>query len=53
MEVVIIRYDDLIGIPMLNGCTIIGDKKFSDYGLVPLSSHEVDDICLEVFGYLL
>ena len=47
------RYSDLIGLPLLNGAVIIGNKKFSDYGLVPLSSHEVDDICLEVFGYLL
>lgn len=46
-------YENLNFLPLLNGAVIIGNKKFSDYGLVPLSSHEVDDICLEVFGYLL
>lgn len=47
------RYVDLIGLPSINGVTILGDRTFSDYGLVPLSNSEVRDICLEVFGYIL
>ena len=46
-------YEDLRFLPMLSGMTIIGDKTFSDYGLVPMSSSEIGDICLEVFGYVL
>ncbi len=47
------NYADIMQLPMLNGVTIIGDKRLSDYGLVPLTSAEISEIMLEVFGYLL
>lgn len=40
-------------LPTLNGVTIIGDKRFEDYGLVPMNSDEITEIVLEVFGYVL
>lgn len=46
-------YADLLMLPVLNGVTVIGDKKFEDYGLVPLSTDEITEIQLEVFGYVL
>ncbi len=46
-------YESLRYLPVLNGVTIIGSKKLSDYGLVPMSSEEINEITLEVFGYLL
>jgi hypothetical protein len=46
-------YEKLFQLPILNGCTIIGDKRFEDYGLVPISSEEVTELMLEVFGYVL
>lgn len=46
-------YEDLRNIPMLNGVTIIGNKRFEDYGLVPMSSEEITEIMLEVFGFVL
>jgi hypothetical protein len=46
-------YEKLFRLPILNGCTIIGDKRFEDYGLVPISSEEVTELMLEVFGYVL
>lgn len=47
------RYEDLLLLPVLNGVTIIGDKKFEDFGLVPMSSEEITELELEVFGYVL
>ena len=46
-------YESLRGLPCLNGVTIIGDKKLEDYGLVPMTTNDVTEIMLEVFGYLL
>ena len=46
-------YEDLRNIPMLNGVTIIGNKRFEDYGLVPMSSEEITEMMLEVFGFVL
>ncbi len=46
-------YEELRFLPVLNGVTIIGDKRLEDYGLVPMSSDEITEIMLEVFGYIL
>ena len=46
-------YENLRFLPILNGVTIIGNKTFSDYGLVPMSTAEVTEIMLEIFGYVL
>ena len=47
------NYEDLREIPKLEGVTFIGDKKVSDYGLVPHSPEEITEIQLEIFGYVL
>lgn len=47
------NYEDLRFLPVLNGVTVIGDKRFEDYGLVPMSSSDVTELMLEVFGYVL
>ena len=47
------NYEQLRFLPLLNGVTIIGDKRFEDYGLVPMSAEEITEIQLEVFGYVL
>ncbi len=47
------NYEDLRFLPILNGVTIIGDKRFEDYGLIPLSSDDITELMLEVFGYVL
>jgi len=47
------NYEQLRFLPVLNGVTIIGDKRFEDYGLVPMSTEEVTELMLEVFGYVL
>lgn len=47
------NYEDLRYLPRLNGVTIIGDRTFSDYGLVPMSSADITEIQLEIFGYIL
>ena len=39
-------------LPHLNGVTIIGDKTFADYGVIPMSSQDIAEINIEVFGYL-
>lgn len=44
-------YEQLRHLPMLNGVTIIGDKRFEDFGLVPMTSEEITELELEVFGY--
>lgn len=46
-------YEDLLHLPTLNGVTIIGDRRFEDYGLIPMSSAEITELMLEVFGYVL
>lgn len=46
-------YEDLMNLPILNGVTIIGDKRFEDYGLIPMNSDEITELMLEVFGYVL
>lgn len=46
-------YEDLMNLPVLNGVTIIGDKRFEDYGLIPMNSDEITELMLEVFGYVL
>lgn len=47
------NYEELTMLPVLNGVTIIGDKRLSDYGLVPMTAEDIAEIILEVFGYLL
>jgi hypothetical protein len=47
------NYEELSFLPILNGVTIIGDKRFEDYGIVPMNTREIAEIQLEVFGYLL
>ncbi len=47
------EYSELQGLPKLNGVTIIDDRTFEDYGLVPMSSAEIESIMVEVFGYTL
>lgn len=46
-------YEDLIQLPTINGVSVIGDKRLEDYGLVPMTSDEILEIALEVFGYVL
>ena len=46
-------YEELTMLPLLNGVTIIGDKRLEDFGLVPMTSDDITEIILEVFGYLL
>lgn len=46
-------YESLRCLPMLNGVTIIGNKRFEDYGLVPMTAEDITAIQLEVFGYVL
>lgn len=46
-------YESLRFLPLLNGVTIIGDKRFEDYGLVPMNANEITEVMLEVFGYVL
>ena len=46
-------YEQHQGLPMINGVTVIGDKKLEDYGLIPMSDNDITEIMLEVFGYVL
>ena len=46
-------YEDLLQLPTLNSVTIIGDRRFEDYGLVPMNTEEITELMLEVFGYVL
>jgi hypothetical protein len=46
-------YEDLLQLPKLNGVTIIGDKTLEQYGILPLSTSDISEIFLEVFGYLI
>lgn len=47
------NYEELLFLPQINGVSVIGDKKFEDYGLVPITSDELTEIEKEVFGYVL
>lgn len=47
------NYEELQQLPVLNGITLIGDKTFEDYGLVPITSNEIAELILETFGYIL
>lgn len=47
------NYEDLTMLPLLNGVTLIGDRKLSDFGLVPMTAEDITEIMLEVFGYVL
>ena len=49
----IVNYSSFRLLPMLNGVTIIGDKRLEDYGLIPMTSEDITEIMLEVFGYVL
>ena len=46
-------YESLRFLPILNGVTIIGDKRFEDYGLIPVSAEEITSLMLEVNGFVL
>ena len=46
-------YESLMHLPSINGVTVIGDKRLEDFGLVPISSEEMTELMLEVFGYVL
>ena len=43
-------YETLRFLPILNGVTIIGDKRFEDYGLIPMSSNDITELELEKIG---
>ncbi len=47
------NYDSLLLLPLIQGVTVIGDKRLEDFGLVPMTAEEISEIMLEVFGYLL
>ena len=47
------NYSQFRLLPCLNGVTIIGDKRLEDYGLIPMTSEDITEIMLEVFGYVL
>lgn len=47
------NYEQLLLLPMLQGVSIIGNRSFEDYGLVPMSVSDINEIMLEVFGYIL
>ena len=46
-------YESLRYLPILNGVTVIGNKRFEDYGLIPVSIDEMTSLMLEVFGFVL
>lgn len=48
-----LSYESLRNLPSINGVTVIGDRTFEDFGLVPISSEEMTELMLEVFGYVL
>lgn len=47
------RFEDLLLLPKINGVTVIGDRRFEDFGLVPMTAEEITQLQLEVFGYVL
>ena len=46
-------YESLRYLPILNGVTVIGNKRFEDYGLILVSTDEMASLMLEVFGFVL
>ena len=46
-------YSSLLLLPRLNGVSVIGDKTLEDYGIIPMTSEDITEIMLEVFGYVL
>ena len=48
-----LNYEELLNLPVLNGITIIGDKTIQDYGMVPINDREIQEVFLEIFGYIL
>ena len=46
-------YESLRYLPILNGVTVIDNKRFEDYGLIPVSTDEMTSLMLEVFGFVL
>lgn len=44
-------YLDLRFLPSINNVSVVGDKKLSDYGLLPINPDEILEIEYEVFGY--
>ena len=49
----LLNYENLRFLPVINGVTVIGAKKFEDFGIVPLNSEEITELQLEVFGFVL
>lgn len=47
------NYESLLHLPTINNVTVIGDRRFEDFGLIPISSAELTELMLEVFGYVL
>lgn len=47
------NYEDLRYLPAINGVTLINDLRFEDLGLVSMSVNDINEIMLEVFGYIL
>jgi len=49
------NYEELnpYSLPTINGVTVIGDRVFEDYGLVAMSTNDINELYLETFGYLL
>lgn len=47
------RYDELLDLPKLNGVTIVDDKTLEEYGLVPMTQEEIEEIQLEIMGMIL
>lgn len=46
-------YEDLLNLPRINNCTLIGNMTLEQLGIVPMSSSDISEIILEVFGYLI
>ena len=46
-------YDELLNLPKLNGVTIIDDKTLEEYGVVPISQEEIEELILEATGSIL
>ena len=46
-------YHELNNLPKINNVTLLDNKRFEDLGLVPMTSSDITEIMLEVFGYVL
>ena len=46
-------YEELTDLPTINGVTVVGDKSFADYGLIPMNMKEIMALEYKVFGYVL